>query len=176
MKKNRIAAGILAIACGFCISGCGDTGESSSTVSEATTTVAEAETQGETEAQAETEAQTEKPASDAKFAFEIVSTAMSTDYEGKSVLVVEYNFTNNSDETTSFTFACRDKVFQNGIECDSSVIGCDDVDSQMQLTDIQPGTTYTLKVGYHAESGAPVDIQITSLFGDETYLEQTVEV
>ena len=101
MKKNRIAAGILAIACGFCISGCGD---SSSAVSEATTTVAEAETQGETEAQAETEAQTEKPASDAKFAFEIVSTAMSTDYEGKSVLVVEYNFTNNSDETTSFTF------------------------------------------------------------------------
>ena len=135
-----------------------------------------AETQGETEAQAETEAQTEKPASDAKFAFEIVSTAMSTDYEGKSVLVVEYNFTNNSDETTSFTFACQDKVFQNGIECDSSVIGCDDVDSQMQLTDIQPGTTYTLKVGYHAESGAPVDIQITSLFGDETYLEQTVEI
>ena len=46
----------------------------------------------------------------------------------------------------------------------------------MQLTDIQPGTTYTLKVGYHAESGAPVDIQITSLFGDETYLEQTVEI
>ena len=166
MKKNRIAAGILAIACGFCISGCGDTGESSSAVSEATTTVAEAETQGETEAQAETEAQTEKPASDAKFAFEIVSTAMSTDYEGKSVLVVEYNF----------TFACQDKVFQNGIECDSSVIGCDDVDSQMQLTDIQPGTTYTLKVGYHAEAGAPVDIQITSLFGDETYLEQTVEI
>lgn len=101
---------------------------------------------------------------------------MSTDYEGKSVLVVEYNFTNNSDETTSFTFACQDKVFQNGIECDSSVIGCDDVDSQMQLTDIQPGTTYTLKVGYHAEAGAPVDIQITSLFGDETYLEQTVEI
>ena len=124
----------------------------------------------------ETEAQAEKPASDAKFAFEIVSTAMSTDYEGKSVLVVEYNFTNNSDETTSFTFACRDKVFQNGIECDSSVIGCDDVDSQMQLTDIQPGTTYTLKVGYHAEPGTPVDIQITSLFGDETYLEQTVEI
>lgn len=79
MKKNRIAAGILAIACGFCISGCGDTGESSSAVSETTTTIAEAETQGETEAQAETEAQTEKPASDAKFAFEVVSTAMSTD-------------------------------------------------------------------------------------------------
>ena len=170
MKKNGIAAGILAITCGFCISGCGDTGESSSAVSETTTTIAEAETQGETEAQ------TEKPASDAKFAFEVVSTAMSTDYEGKSVLVVEYNFTNNSDETTSFTFACQDKVFQNGIECDSSVIGCDDVDSQMQLTDIQPGTTYTLKVGYHAEPGTPVDIQITSLFGDETYLEQTVEI
>ena len=113
MKKNRIAAGILAIACGFCISGCGDTGESSSAVSEATTTVAEAETQGETEAQAETEAQTEKPASDAKFAFEVVSTAMSTDYEGKSVLVVEYNFTNNSDETT------RSEERRVGKECRS---------------------------------------------------------
>ena len=78
MKKNRIEAGILAIACGFCISGCGDTGESSSAVSETTTTIAEAETQGETEAQAETEAQTEKPASDAKFAFEVVSTISPT--------------------------------------------------------------------------------------------------
>lgn len=174
MKKNRMALCIAAVFGVLLISGCGDTGIEPNTASSETETTSAA-TESSTDV-VEEEKETEENTADSEFAFEIVSTSMSTDYEGKPVLVVEYNFTNNSEEATSFTFACQDKAFQNGVECDSSVIGCEDVDTQMQLNDIQPGTTYTLKVGYHAEAGSPVDIQITSMFGDKTYLEQTVEI
>ena len=55
------------------------------------------------------------------------------------------------------------------------VIGCDDIDSQQQLNDVQPGATYDLKVGYHLQDDSPVDIEITDLFGKETFLKQTVQ-
>ncbi len=174
MKKSRVIAGIIAMFCVLTVSGCGDVGTESSTLNSSEIEATNVAIEDTTVAAVEEEI--EADASDSEFAFEVVSTSMSTDYEGKSVLVVEYNFTNNSEKATSFTFACQDKVFQNGVECDSSVIGCDAIDSQMQLNDIQPGTTYTLKVGYHAEAGTPVDIQITSMFGNETYLEQTVQI
>lgn len=94
-------------------------------------------------------------------------------------MVVEYNFTNNSDEAQSFIFACQDKVFQNGIECDDTVIGCDDIDSQQQMNEIQPGTTYALKIGYHLQdTTSPVDIEVTSLdfINEDTLLKQTVNL
>lgn len=122
-----------------------------------------------------TEELSQDTVSDSEFAFEIVSTSLSKDYNNADVLVVEYNYTNNSDKATSFTFACQDKVFQNGIECDSTVIGCDEVDTQTELNDIQPGTTYTLKVGYHLQdTTTPVQIQVTDLFGTETFIDETI--
>lgn len=54
-----------------------------------------------------------------EFEFEIKSTFLSKNYDDTDVLVIEYDFTNNSGKATSFTFACQDKVFQDGVECDS---------------------------------------------------------
>lgn len=116
-------------------------------------------------------------AEEQEFAFEIESTSLGKDYDDADVLIVKYNFTNNSDKPTSFTFACQDKAFQGGIECDSTVIGCDDIDAQEQLNDIQPGKTYTVTVGYHiSDLSKPVDITVTSLFDDETFLEETIDL
>lgn len=38
-------------------------------------------------------------AEDAEYAVEFIGTTLSTDYNGDDVLVVEYNFTNNSSES-----------------------------------------------------------------------------
>ena len=68
-------------------------------------------------------------------------------------------------------------MFQDGIECDSTVIGCDDIDSQEQLNDIQPGKTYTVTVGYHiSDMSKPVDVVVTDLFGKETLLEESIDL
>lgn len=112
----------------------------------------------------------------AETSFSIVSTSISQDYNGDSVLVVEYAFYNGEDKATSFTFACNDKAFQNGVECDSSVVGCTDVDTQQQLNDVQPGNTYNVKVGYHLQDNSQVNIVITDLFGDTEYLNENVDI
>lgn len=108
--------------------------------------------------------------------FSIVSTSIGKDYEDNDVLVVEYAFYNGEDKATSFTFACNDKVFQNGVECDSNVIGCDDIDTQQQLNDVQPGNTYNIKVGYHLQDDSPANIVVTDLFGDIEYLNTNIDI
>lgn len=67
-----------------------------------------------------------------------------------------------------------DKVFQNGVECDSTVIGCDEIDSQQQMNEIQPGVTVNIKEGYHITDMSEVSVEVTELFGNTTYLSETI--
>ncbi len=105
----------------------------------------------------------------------IKSHSLSKDYADKDVLVIEYTFVNNTDKANSFTLLCNDKVFQNGIECSNLVIGCDEIDSQKSLTDVKPGIEFTLTVGYLLNDlESPVEIEVTDLFGDVNYLQETI--
>lgn len=101
---------------------------------------------------------------------------ISTDYKDESILVVNYEFYNGEDSAKAFTFIFTDKAFQNGVECDSMVIGCDDIDSNTQLNEIQPGISYIVSVGYHISDMSNVELEITNLFGTKTYLEETISL
>lgn len=106
----------------------------------------------------------------------INSHTISKDYDGNPILVIEYAFTNIDDKPKSFTFSVQDSVFQNGIECSSTVFGCDEVDSQQQLNDVQPGFTYNLKVAYALQDMTTATVVVTDLWGDETYIEQDIDL
>ncbi len=106
----------------------------------------------------------------------LVGHKLSTDYNGDNVLVVDYEFYNGEKEAKAFMFMFADKAFQNGIECDSTVIGCDDIDSQKQMNEIQPGVSYTVTIGYHISDMSDVEIEITGLFGGKTYLSETISL
>lgn len=172
MKFKKLLAGVCALTMVAALSACTletTDSESSKIESSAAESKEESAESSEESSEEETEA--------AEFTFAINSTSLGKDYEDKDVLIIKYDFTNNSDEATSFTFACQDTVFQDGIECDSTVIGCDDIDSQEQLNDIQPGKTYTVTVGYHiSDMSKPVDVVITDLFGSETLLEESIDL
>lgn len=176
-KKIIAIFAVSALAC-CAFTGCGTSGDSSGSSSQQESSAAEESSEEESsqeESSEEEASQEESSEEDAEFAFEIANTSISADYNGASVLVVEYNFTNNSDKATSFSLACQDTAFQGGVECDSTVIGCDAVDAQEQLNDIQPGTTYTVHVGYHLQdTTSPVDIVITDLLGLNTLVEETI--
>lgn len=173
MKLKRILAGVFALTIITSISGC--TTETSNSDSDSSDSSIISDSQKDSKNDDSSESETEKEK--AEFEFAIKSTSLSKDYEDKDVLIVEYDFTNNSSEATSFTFACQDTVFQDGVECDSTVIGCDEVDTQDQLNDIQPGKTYSLKVGYHiTDKSMPADIIVTDLFGKETFLEESIDL
>ena len=112
----------------------------------------------------------------AKTSVKIAEHSLSKDYNGEDVLVVTYEFYNGEDSAKSFTFLFADKAFQNGVECDSTVIGCKDVDAQAQLNDIQTGTSYAVSVGYHISDMSDVEIEVKDLFGSKTYLTETVKL
>lgn len=120
---------------------------------------------------------TENKNSDEKYQIEIVGNSWGKDYNDKDVLIVEYKFTNNSDKSTSFSTTFTDKAFQNGIECSNTVIGCNDIDTQQQLNDIQPNNSYNIKVGYIVENtNDPVQVTVTEWIGDKVFLDQTVDL
>ena len=172
MKFKRILVGICALTIIAALSAC-TTETTDSESSKVESSAAESKEESAESSEESSEEETEA----AEFTFAINSTSLGKDYEDKDVLIIKYDFTNNSDEATSFTFACQDTVFQDGIECDSTVIGCDDIDSQEQLNDIQPGKTYTVTVGYHiSDMSKPVDVVVTDLFGKETLLEESIDL
>ena len=63
-----------------------------------------------------------------------------TDSIGQKVLVVYYDFTNNSDENQTFDFAFSDKCFQNGVEVEHSYWHANE-ESKNSGKEIKPGTT-----------------------------------
>lgn len=98
--------------------------------------------------------------------------------EEKNLLIVEYEFTNNTDEADSFMMMCKDTLFQNGVEC-SETIFAEGVESSDQYKDVQPGATFKLKKAYKLNdltSDVTVKIENRSVFDKQVYLEQTVKI
>lgn len=126
------------------------------------------------ETKEESQEETQTPAEESNIS--IVSHSIGKDYNGKDVLIIEYAWTNTDDDATSFSFAVQDKVFQNGIECDSTVIGCDEIDTQQQLNDVQPGITYNLKVGYILQDMTNANVVITEAWSDDKLLDEMIEL
>lgn len=97
----------------------------------------------------------------------IVGAEYATDYQGNKCVVVTYEWTNNSDEGTSFFVAVNAKVFQNGIQSDYAVVsGLDSKDT----TEIKPGATLTVQKAYALQDEtSPIEVECEELFnfGDE---------
>ena len=81
---------------------------------------------------------------------DIKSCRIAKDYEGKPVVIVTYGFTNNGENTTSFTVAISDKVFQNGVGLNKAFILDDSAQysSDNQMRDLQTGASLDVEVAY----------------------------
>jgi hypothetical protein len=78
--------------------------------------------------------------------------------------VITYEWTNNSEKTASFLITFSDKVFQNGIECESG-ISVEGADSGSLMKEIRPGTTFEVKQGYVLnDTASPVEVEVTEWF------------
>lgn len=90
----------------------------------------------------------------------IVSAEVGKDYSENPVLIVTYQWTNNSDDEQMFSTAFSAKAYQNGIECGDAYV-VDGVDSQKLLANIKPGATLELKDAYKLDGDSDVEIEIT---------------
>lgn len=106
----------------------------------------------------------------------IVDHKISKDYKDADVLVVTYEFYNGELTDEAFIYNFTDTAYQNGVECDDLVVGCDEVDDQTQLNKIQPGITYNVVVGYHIKDKSDVLIKVKDWGGDEVHLEEIISL
>ena len=105
----------------------------------------------------------------------VQSIGKGTDYEGNNILVINYDFTNNSDTEQMASFAVNFTAYQNGIETDSFLIS-DDIDLGIGQKRIKPGTTITgVQTGAVLEDDSVLTIELDELISfDEVVF--TIEV
>jgi|GEM_PF-4512792 len=97
---------------------------------------------------------------------------LTKNYADEDVLVIDYAFYNGEDEPKSFSWTFDDKCYQNGIEC-SSYVSVDEVDSQKQIADVQPGVTLNLSVAYKLDDLSEVNVVVKRYLSDKVYLDET---
>lgn len=115
--------------------------------------------------------QAEPEASDAEYAVTIDGSAMTEDYEGNPAMIVDFTFTNNSDEATSFAVACSQKAFQNGVELERAIT-TDDLGNGY-MAEIKPGATTTARIAYALTDESDVTVEVEELFSfDDTMLAE----
>lgn len=110
------------------------------------------------------------------YAVTIDACETSADYEGAPAIIVDYTFTNNSEEDTSFAVACSQKAFQNGVELETAVVEEDLGNGYM--AEIKPGATIQARIAYKLADESEVTVEVEEFFSlDEVMLaEKTFSV
>lgn len=105
------------------------------------------------------------------YAVTIDGSTMTTDYEGNPAMIVDFTFTNNSDEATSFAVACSQKAFQNGVELEMAIT-TDDLGNGY-WAEIKPGASTQARLAYSLTDSSDVTIEVEELFSlDDTMLAE----
>lgn len=99
----------------------------------------------------------------------------------KPVLLIKYEFYNNSDEEKSFGDMFNDKVFQNGVECSSTFVydNKDFYDSSSSQKDVLPGYTYEADKAYVLSDDSDVTVKVTEFSytnKKKTYIDETISL
>lgn len=138
-----------------------------------TSASASAETAAGGAAASEPQAAEQSEPTEAAYGVTIDGCRVTEDYEGNPAAVITYTFTNNSDEATSFMVALYPKVFQNGVELDTAIGS--DWDSNKYTSDVKPGSSTTVEIGYALEDMSDVTVEVEELlsFSDTILAEQT---
>lgn len=96
---------------------------------------------------------------------EIKGAELAEAYDGTPAIVVTYEWTNNSDKTTSAMWAVYAKAFQSGIEMDDAIVTDDRFEYlDNKSKDVRPGTTITVQEEFDLTSDTDiVEFELTKL-------------
>lgn len=120
-------------------------------------------------AQAQQEAA--EPEEAPEYAVTIDACTTTTDYEGAPAIIVDYTFTNNSDEAVAFAFACSPKAFQNGVQLEMAVV-TEDLGNGY-TAEIKPGATTPARIAYSITDQSDVTVEVEKLISlDDTPLAE----
>lgn len=91
---------------------------------------------------------------------------ISKDYEGKSCIIVYFDYTNNSNENKAYEWSTGVKAFQNGVECDTAFI----LDSQNTALgnsskEVKSGTTIGVASAFLIDGMDDIELECGVLYG-----------
>lgn len=107
----------------------------------------------------------------------IGNATFTTDIDGNPAIVINYDFTNNSNESVMPTLGANMNAYQDGVELEVAMILDSSVyDAGIGQRDVQPGASLAgCQHAYVLTSTSPVEVQVSPLFGDVA-LEKTFTV
>lgn len=115
------------------------------------------------------------------FSVSITGYKLIKDYDGNPAVVITYDWTNNSEETSNFMSSLSTQTFQNGIECESAfIVGDSDYDSEASMKDIKPGITLTVQEAFELQDTEnPIEVEVSEFMtfdSNPPIITQTFEI
>ena len=97
---------------------------------------------------------------------EIKSARLTTDYEGNQVIIITYDWTNTSDDTTSAMVSVSSSVFQDGISLETAYMIEDESydDRSAYMAEVRPDTTIEIQEAFVLRSESIVEVEIGEWF------------
>ena len=99
-----------------------------------------------------------------------------TDNNGREVVVVYFDFSNNSEDNTAFAYNYDVTCFQNGKELDYPLISFDIDEYNNIARELQTGADITVARIYILEDKSNVDLEVTPLGGNKKLMKLTLEL
>ena len=96
-----------------------------------------------------------------------------TDFNGDPAAKITFNFTNNSDETTSFMSSVRVEAYQDGKQLEIAFVTSGDVNMESTTTKIKTGTSLDVEQAYKLISSSDVEVEVYPLIGKDKLATQT---
>lgn len=94
------------------------------------------------------------------FHVKIKNAVKATDEDGNPAIVITYEWTNNSEETTNVMSSMYEQAFQDGVEMDVGYVDSEKYDLFSNLTDVRPGTTIDISTAFAMTSDSVVEFEI----------------
>lgn len=99
-----------------------------------------------------------------------------TDNNGREVVVVYFDFANNSKDNTAFAYNYDVTCFQNGKELDYPLVSFDIDEYNNIARELQTGANITVARIYILEDKSNVDLEVTPLGGNKKLMKLTLEL
>lgn len=106
--------------------------------------------------------------------------SLGKDYEGNDVIIITYDYTNNSEDSTAFDVATVCYAYQDGIELEHAYVMDDstEYDDGSSMKNIKTGVTIEVQNAYLlSNTDSPVDVEVIEFisFSDEK-IEKTFAI
>ncbi len=113
---------------------------------------------------------------ESEFSVTIDGCTVGTDYEGSPAVIVDFTFTNSSEEDQSFASACMVQAFQNGVQLETAIV-MEDLGNGY-LAEVKPGGTVSARLAYKLADQTDVSVEVEEFmsFEDTVLAEATFSV